>query len=137
MTTQIVNRKSQNYNSNLKSSSTNVRTYDFSLNIIKFINELPKGNAFWSIGDQLIRSATSIGANIVEGQASGSRREFIKYFEIALKSANETKYWLSLLYDILTNDQKIIAHSLLEESEEIAKMLGSSVLTLKGRNKYV
>ena len=134
---QIANLKSQSYNSNLKSSNIKVRAYKFSLDTIKFINLLPNGRSFWSIGDQLIRCATSIGANMVEGQASSSRREFVKYFEISLKSANETKYWLSLLSDILDTNLKKQSESLLIEAEEISKMLGSSILTLKKKNRYV
>ena len=42
--------------------------------------------------DQLLRSATSIGANVVEAKSASSKRDFIKFYEIALKSANETKY---------------------------------------------
>ena len=137
MITQIANRKSQIESSNLKSRNIKVRAYTFSLEIIKFINKLPNGRSFWAIGDQLIRCSTSIGANMVEGQASSSRREFVKYFEISLKSANETKYWLSLLCDILDNDLKKESETLLKEAEEISKMLGSSVLTLKKKNRYV
>ncbi len=134
---QIANSKSQNYNSNLKSKDIKVRAYKFSLDIIGFINDLPNKRAFWAIGDQLIRCATSIGANMTEGQASSSRREFVKYFEISLKSSNETKYWLGLLCDVLDTNLKERATYLLGEAEEISKMLGSSVLTLKKKNKYV
>jgi len=127
--------KSQNQNSNLKSSDVKVRAYKFSLEIIKFVNELPNKRAFWSIGDQLIRSATSIGANMIEAQASSSKREFIKFYEIALKSANETKYWICLLRDSY-EDLKLSCGELLMEATEISNMLGSSVLTLKGKNKF-
>ena len=86
-------------NSNLKSNDVKIRTYKFSLSIISFINALPNKRGFWTIGDQLIRSATSIGANLIEAKSSSSKRDFIKFYEIALKSANETKYWLYLLRD--------------------------------------
>ncbi len=129
---QILNCKSQNYNSNLKSSDVKLRAYKFSLEIIKFVNTLPNKRAFWSIGDQLLRSVTSIGANMIEGQASSSRREFIKFYEISLKSANESVYWLSLLHDSYP-DLKAKCEDLLAECTEISKMLGSSVLTLKGK----
>ena len=112
-----------------------MRAYIFSLQIIKFVNQLPNKRAFWSIGDQLLRSATSIGANMIEAQASSSRREFIKYYEIALKSANETKYWICLLRDSY-KELKPICEELLKESTEIGNMLGSSILTLKGKNKF-
>lgn len=134
MQTQIANRKSQNHNSNLKSSDVKVRTYKFSLEIIKFINTLPNKRSFWVIGDQLIRAATSIGANVIEAQAASSRRDFIKFYEIALKSANETKYWLSLLRDSSSEFEEN-CRELLNEASEIGNMLGSSILTLKGKNK--
>jgi len=135
MITQNANVKMQSYNLNGKSKDVKVRAYNFSLQIIKFVNDLPEKRAFWSIGDQLLRSATSVGANMIEAQASSSRREFIKFYEIALKSANETKYWLSLLkdsYDNLASECEI----LLNEASEISNMLGSSILTLKGKRKF-
>ena len=135
MLAQNSNRKVQNQNANLKSSNLNDRTYQFSIDIIKFVNELPNKRAFWSIGDQLLRSATSIGANIIEAKASSSRRDFIKFYEIALKSANETKYWLNLLKDSYKLFSPV-CEKLLQESTEIGRMLGSSVLTLKGKNKF-
>jgi len=133
--TQIANRKSQNYSSNLKSSDVKIRAYKFSLEIIKFVNELPNKRAFWAIGDQLLRSATSIGANMIEAQASSSKREFIKFYEISLKSANETKYWLSLIKDSYA-DFVHNCNELIEENSEICNMLGASILTLKGKNKF-
>lgn len=132
MATQMSNLKTQIYNSNFKSKDVKVRAYKFSLDIIVFINELPNKKGFWSIGDQLLRSTTSIGANIIEAKSSSSKREFIKFYEIALKSANETKYWICLLRDSYP-DLKLRCIELLKEAEEISNMLGSSVLTLKGR----
>ena len=66
---------------------------------IQLTKDLPEKRVFWSISDQLVRSATSIGANIIEGKSASSKRDFIRYHEIALKSANETKYWLGLMRD--------------------------------------
>jgi len=127
--------KSQNYNANFKSKNLNLRSYQFSIEIIKFVNSLPGKRAFWVIGDQLLRSATSIGANIIEAKSSSSKREFVKFYEISLKSANETKYWLSLLRDSYKQLEPQ-CEDLLEEVEEISNMLGSSVLTLKGKKKF-
>ena len=135
MLSQIANRKSQNYNSNLKSTDVKIRAYKFSLEIIKFVNGLPNKRAFWVIGDQLLRSATSTGANMIEAQASSSKREFIKFYEISLKSANETMYWLSLIKDSY-EELKPRCNKLLEENSEICNMLGASILTLKGKNKF-
>lgn len=127
--------KTQNSNLNIKSKDVHVRTYQFSLEIIKFVNSLPNKRAFFSIGDQLIRSATSIGANIIEAKASSSRRDFIKFYEIALKSANETRYWLSLIKDSY-EQLSPICEKLLEENSEICNMLGASILTLKGKRSF-
>ena len=135
MIPQNSNRKIQNYNSNVKSSDIKIRAYQFSLAIIRFVNDLPNKRAFWVIGDQLLRAVTSIGANMIEAKSSSSRREFIKYYEIALKSANEAKYWLCLIRDSYP-ELKGNCQKLLDELEEISNMLGSSILTLKGKNKY-
>ena len=106
------------------------RCYQFSLNVIALIDKLPNKRSAWVIGDQLIRSATSIGANIVEARASSSRLEFKKVYEISLKSANETKYWLGLLADSGIMKEVEIT-PLLSEVTELANMLGSGVLKLK------
>lgn len=128
------NLKSQNYNANTKSNNVKVRAYNFSIEIIVFVNELPNKRAFWVIGDQLLRAATSIGANMIEAQASSSKREFINFYQIALKSANETKYWLCLLRDSY-HELRLRCAELLREATETSNMLGSSILTLKGKNK--
>ncbi len=84
------------------------------------------------LGDQLLRSATSIGANIVEAQAGSSRKDFKNFLNYALKSANETKYWLALLRDS-GKKSKLEIDPLLQESGELAKILASSIITLKSR----
>jgi len=124
--------KSQSQNVNVK-SNIKYRAYYFSLEVIKFVSGFPSEKLFWIISDQLLRSATSVGANLVEAKSSSSKRDFIKYYEIALKSANETKYWLCLLRDG-TKVNKDKTSKLLQEIEEISKMLGSSLLTLKNKN---
>jgi len=125
------NLKSQNQNSNGK-SNTKFRAYRFSLQIIAFISTFPEKRIYWVIGDQLLRSSTSIGANIVEAKSSSSKKEFIKYYEIALKSANETMYWLCLLRDSGLMSKESV-EPVLKEAVELSKMLGSSLLTLKGK----
>jgi four helix bundle protein len=123
--------KSQNSSSKLK-TDLRQRCYNFSISVVKFIEKLPQKRTFWIISDQLLRSATSIGANVVEAKSSSSRREFIKFYEIALRSANETKYWLELLRDTTEISKKEI-EILLKECEEISKMLAKSLLTLKDK----
>jgi len=111
------------------------RTYQYSIKIIEFLDNLPKDNSAQIISKQLLRSATSIGANIVEAQASSSKKDFTKYFNYSLKSANESLYWLNLLKDAKKINNNQIEY-LLNETKELAKILGSSILTLKGKNKF-
>ena len=87
------------------------------------------------IAKQLLRAATSIGANIIEAQASPSRKDFTNFFHHSLKSANETKYWLELLKDSGKVSSEAI-NPLIQEVAEISNILGSSILTLKGRKNF-
>lgn len=111
------------------------RAYQFALKIIGFIDKLPKDMSTPILAKQLLRAATSIGANIIEAQASPSRRDFTNFFNHSLKSANETKYWLGLLKDANKADTETI-NGLITEAEELANILGSSILTLKGKKKF-
>ena len=112
------------------------RAYLYALDIIKFIDGLSK-NDFTAqiISRQLLRSATSIGANIIEAQAGSTKRDFTNFFSYALKSANESKFWLGLLRDSAKAD-KSKTEILLQETTELANILGSSILTLKGKKKF-
>lgn len=131
---QSVELKVQNYKAKGK-LELKCRAYQFSLNTIQFISGLPSKKTFWVIGDQLLRAATSIGANIVEAQSASSKRECGRFYDIVLKSANETKYWLCLLRDakILKDTQTV--EELLQEVTEVSKILGSSLITLRGKRK--
>jgi four helix bundle protein len=112
------------------------RAYSYGLDIIKFIEGLNKQDFIVQIiAKQLLRSATSIGANIIEAQAASSKRDFINFLTYALKSANESKFWLGLLRDSGKAKAEIV-NPLLKETEEISKILGASIPTLKGKNKF-
>lgn len=110
----------------------NKRLINFSLEIIKLCNEIRKDRNLWSVADQLIRSATSIGANVIEAKASSSKLDYLKFFQIALKSANETQYWLILTressYSLRDRSEKS-----LKECIEISKIIGAGVITMKGK----
>jgi len=116
-------------------SDLRIRTYSFSIKMIRFLETLPEKRVYWVISDQLLRSATSIGANIIEAKSASSRRDFIKFYEISLKSANETVYWLGLLKDATKADTRLV-NELLNESDEISRMLGASLLTLKKKREF-
>ena len=108
------------------------RVYSFALDIISFIDQLPKEQTSSIVGHQLLPSATSIGANVIEAEAASSRKDYTNFFSYALKSANETKFWLALLMDSGKAD-KSKANRVLKEANEIANILGASILTLNGK----
>lgn len=108
------------------------RLYEFTLKLIEFLDTLPSDNVSRRIGDQLLRSGTSIIGNYIEGQAASSKKDFTNYFNSALKSANESKLWFALLRDSKRADGKKVK-LFLDELDEIAKIFASSILTLKGK----
>lgn len=109
------------------------RAYIFAISIINFIDHLDKKDfSIEIISKQLLRSSTSIGANIIEAQAGRTKKDFTNFFTHALKSANETKFWLGLLRDAKKIDRNLI-NGLLQETDELSKILGASILTLQGR----
>jgi len=125
----------QNNNSKFK-IDLKKRAYLYALDIIKFIDSLPKNDfSAQVIAKQLIRSATSIGANIIEAQAGSTKKDFTNFFSYALKSANESKFWLGLLRDSGKADKNKI-NDLIQETAEMANILASSILTLKGKRKF-
>jgi four helix bundle protein len=105
----------------------------FILNLIQFIDSLPNDRTCKIIGNQLLRSGTSIGANYFEARAASSKNDFTNFFNHSLKSANESKFWLEILIDAkkCNLDQ---ANKLLKETVEISNIFASSILTLKGKS---
>ena len=89
------------------------KTFNFSLNIISLFKKLQENKEF-IISKQLLKSATSIGANVEEATAAQSKRDFINKMSIASKEARETKYWLRLL-----NDSELTTLDVLDEIKEV------------------
>lgn len=121
----------QKYNEKIKNEFKK-RCYCFSIKIIQLVTKFPKKSEYMVIGNQLLRSATSVGANLVEAQSASSKKDFINYFQISLKSANETKYWLGLIRDGLKYHQNNI-QLFLKEINEIANILAASIITMKNK----
>ena len=111
------------------------RAYHYSIDMIKFIDSLSKDFSTDTISRQLLRSSTSIGANIVEAKGSSSKKDFANFFSYALKSANESLYWLGLLRDAKGIKSQQLDY-LLKETKELANILGASMITIKGKNKF-
>lgn len=110
------------------------RVYHYTLSSLQFLSSVSTKNDYVSeaILKQVIRSLSSIGANIIEARASNSKKDFARYFDIALKSSNETKFWLYLLRDLKKTDQSAI-EKIIQETVEISNILASSLLTMRGK----
>ncbi|MFO0703104.1 MAG: four helix bundle protein [Patescibacteria group bacterium] len=121
----------QNQKENFKENFKK-RQYTFVLEFINVVGTIHKDTVTEVLIKQSVRSVTSILANYIEGQAASSKRDFLKYFEISLKSANESKFWIALLRDT-TSIKRDCANKLLAELNEISNIYGSSVLKLKGK----
>lgn len=98
------------------------RTFDFGVRVIRLVDKLPRTLAAMEIGKQLLRSGTSVGANVQEADAAESHSDFIHKMSIALKEARESRHWLSLIdATILQNTEEVKA--LIQESIELTKIL--------------
>ncbi|WP_198952443.1 four helix bundle protein [Mucilaginibacter sp. MD40] len=107
------------------------RCYQFSKEIMLFISNARYDRIYFSVFDQLLRSGTSIGANIIEAKSGSSTKDFRNFYNIALKSANETKYWICLIRDTILLDEKEKLNKLLNEADEISKIIASIIINLK------
>ena len=107
------------------------KSYSFALRIIKLRKYLIKEHREYCLSDQILRSGTSIGAQVSESEYAQSKADFIHKMSIALKEANESRYWLSLLKDSDYISEEIFL-SLYSDIEEILKLLTSIVRTSKG-----
>ena len=110
------------------------KSLDFATEIVLFYEEYAKTKKDTTIAKQLLRSATSIGANINEAVYGNSKADFISKLHIALKETGESIYWLTLLErtKLLSYDYR----SLLLLAEEIKRMLIASLNTAKNKTVY-
>ena len=105
------------------------KSFHFAQRIVRLYQYLITKNEY-VMSKQLLRSGTSIGANIAEGEQAQSRPDFISKFGIALKEAEETNYWLRLLHstDFLTDSEFT---SIFNDCREVQKMLTAIIKTSK------
>ena len=106
------------------------KSYKFALRIVKLYKHLAEDKKEYVLSKQILRSGTSIGANIAEGNQAQSKPDFIHKLSIAHKESFETEYWLCLLRDgeFITEKQ---AESLIIDCQEVQKILTSSIKTAK------
>ncbi len=110
------------------------RTFKFSVRIVKLCDYLAKnGGSGYQLSKQLIRSGTSIGANVCEAQSAESKADFIHKMSIAQKEARETNYWLKLLIATQENiEQRLLP--LLNESNELTAIITKIIVSTKKNN---
>ena len=106
------------------------KSYDFAIRIVKCSQYLQQDKKEFILSKQLLRSGTAIGALLAEGKYAQSKADFVNKLSISLKEANETKYWLRLLKDCNYLDENM-AVSILDDIENLIKMLASSIKTAK------
>ncbi len=106
------------------------KSYAFALRIVKLYRYLCDEKKEFVLSRQIVRSGTSIGANIEEAIGGQSDRDFLSKMSIAYKEARETHYWLRLLRDsdILQNQH---TDSIIDDCEELLKLSGSVIKTMK------
>jgi four helix bundle protein len=111
-----------------------VRTKEFALKVIRLTRTLPKTDEARVIGRQLLRSATSVGANYRAVCLARSRAEFIARMGIVLEEADECVFWLELLEDasVARKGETVPLH---REAGELAAIFGSSLRTAKGSRR--
>lgn len=107
-----------------------IKSYAFAVRIIKMYKYLCENKKEFVLSKQLLRSGTSIGANIEEAIGGQSGKDFYAKLTISYKEARETHYWIRLLKDTdyLSMDE---ANSLLKDTEELLKIIGSIQKTLR------
>jgi len=106
------------------------RTFLFGVLVVRLVGQLPRTVAGYAIGRQVVRSGTSVGANVEEADAAESKRDFIHKMAIARKEAKETRFWLRIILETPLLDTSEV-HALLQKSEELIRILSTIIINAK------
>ena len=106
------------------------RSFWFGVEIVKLVATLSKNTAGFSIGGQIIRSGTSIGANIEEAQNASTKKEFIHTMTISLREARETDFWLRIMVESNFVEREKV-DNLIKENKEIIRILTAIIKNSK------
>ena len=120
----------------MSESVLSTKSYTFALRIIKLYQFMADERREYVLSKQVLKSGTSIGANIEESVHAQSKVDFVHKLSIAQKEANEANYWLRLLKDAGYIEEKH-AESFLTDCEEIQRLLTASIKTAKSNLKRV
>jgi len=114
----------------MSESILRTKSKEFAKNIVFLCRKMKQNNVESALINQLLRSGTSVGANIHEAQYAQGTKDFISKFEIALKECNESEYWIELLFDVNSISEE--EYDVFQKyCTELRRMLVSSVTTLK------
>ena len=110
----------------MKENIVKTRSFKFAVSIVKICRELIENKKDYILSQQLMKSGTSIGANIREADNAESKADFIHKMSIAQKEADETLYWLELLKEcLLINEEVFLIH--FNECEEIYRIIKANI----------
>jgi len=108
------------------------KSYCFAIRIVKLYKFLSEEKKEYTLAKQILKSGTSIGAQIRESEQGESKMDFIHKLAIALKEANETEYWLNILKDVGYIDERMFK-SINKDCIELIKLLTSIIKTSKSK----
>lgn len=117
----------------MKENIIQQKSYTFAIKIIELYKHLTETKKEFILSKQLLRSGTSIGANIEEAIGGQSKKDFISKLSIAYKEARETRYWLSLIRDTKYMTQEELSQ-IFDQCEEIIKIIGKIQSTIKSNS---
>lgn len=117
----------------MKENIIQIKSYAFAVKIVKVYKHLCENKKEYVLSKQLLRSGTSVGANVEEAIGGQSEKDFFAKLTIAYKEARETHYWVRLLTDteFITKEE---SESLLFDIEELLRIIGSIQKTLRSKN---
>ena len=116
----------------MKDNPAQTKSYSFALRMIRMYQHLTEEKREFILSKQVLRSGTSIGANIREANGAQSDNDFLSKMMIAYKESLETEYWLMLLRDSGYLEDKA-AKSVINDCRELMKLLGSITITTRKR----
>lgn len=110
------------------------KSFDFAVKVVKIAYQIQNEKKEFDLSRQIIRSGTSIGANIEESMGGSSDKDFLHKISISYREARETEYWVRLLFevDLISIETK---NELLKEIQELLRLLGAIRRTMKERLK--
>lgn len=117
----------------MKENVIQIKSYAIALRIVGLYKFLVEDKKEYILSKQLLRSGTSIGANVEEAVGGQSRKDFISKLSVAYKEARETRYWVRLLNDT-RYIEKNLAESILFDCDEICKIIGKIQITIKNNS---